>query len=40
MNTNEAHGSPQRLPEHTPRLDWAKLAPEAFKAMIRLDTAP
>ena len=39
MNTNEAHESLARLPEHTPRLDWAKLAPEAFKAMVRLDTA-
>ena len=39
MNTNEAHESPERLPEHAPRLDWTKLAPEAFKAMIRLDTA-
>ncbi|MEU5709915.1 carboxymuconolactone decarboxylase family protein [Streptomyces flaveolus] len=39
MNTNEARESNQRLPEHAPRLDWAKLAPEAFKAMIRLDTA-
>jgi AhpD family alkylhydroperoxidase len=38
MTTNEAQ-SAQRLPEHTPRLDWAKLAPEAFKAMVRLDTA-
>lgn len=36
---NEAYESTTRLPEHTPRLDWAKLAPEAFKAMIRLDTA-
>ncbi|MET7860366.1 carboxymuconolactone decarboxylase family protein [Streptomyces sp. NPDC005318] len=39
MTMNEAHESTTRLPEHTPRLDWAKLAPEAFKAMIRLDTA-
>ncbi|MFB6704162.1 carboxymuconolactone decarboxylase family protein [Streptomyces sp. NPDC056333] len=39
MNTNEAHESPERLPEHAPRLDWTTLAPEAFKAMIRLDTA-
>jgi AhpD family alkylhydroperoxidase len=38
MTTNEAQ-STQRLPEHAPRLDWAKLAPEAFKAMVRLDTA-
>ncbi|MCX5097565.1 hypothetical protein OOK36_54970 [Streptomyces sp. NBC_00365] len=29
MSTNEAHGSPPRFPEHTCRLDWAKLAPEA-----------
>jgi AhpD family alkylhydroperoxidase len=33
MTTNE------RLPEHAPRLDWAKLAPEAYRAMIRLDAA-
>src|ERR1700710_837468 len=39
MTTNETIEGKQRLPEHTPRLDWAKLAPEAFKAMIRLDTA-
>ncbi|MHB9848190.1 carboxymuconolactone decarboxylase family protein [Streptomyces krungchingensis] len=38
MNTNEAHESPKRLSAHTPRLDWATLAPEAFKAMVRLDT--
>ena len=29
----------ERLPEHTPRLDWMKLAPDVFKAMLRLDTA-
>ncbi|WP_420716505.1 hypothetical protein [Streptomyces sp. H27-H1] len=28
-----------RLPEHTPRLAWAKLAPEVYQAMVRLDTA-
>ncbi|MEV0072075.1 MULTISPECIES: carboxymuconolactone decarboxylase family protein [unclassified Amycolatopsis] len=28
-----------RLPEHAPRLDWMKLAPDVFKAMLRLDTA-
>jgi AhpD family alkylhydroperoxidase len=39
MTTNETIEGKQRLPEHAPRLDWAKLAPEAFKAMIRLDTA-
>jgi AhpD family alkylhydroperoxidase len=39
MTTNEAPATIDRLPEHAPRLDWAALAPEAFKAMIRLDTA-
>jgi AhpD family alkylhydroperoxidase len=39
MTTNEAQERKERLPEHTPRLDWMKLAPEAYKAMIRLDTA-
>ncbi|MFJ2397774.1 carboxymuconolactone decarboxylase family protein [Streptomyces sp. NPDC087843] len=37
-NTDSLDGV-DRLPEHTPRLDWAELAPEAFKAMVRLDTA-
>jgi AhpD family alkylhydroperoxidase len=36
MTTNNAG---QSNPEHTPRLDWMKLAPEAYKAMIRFDTA-
>ena len=26
-------------PEHSPRLDWAQLAPEVYKAMVRLDAA-
>ncbi|MFJ9725284.1 carboxymuconolactone decarboxylase family protein [Streptomyces sp. NPDC101209] len=26
-------------PEHTPRLNWAALAPDVFKAMLRLDAA-
>jgi AhpD family alkylhydroperoxidase len=26
-------------PEHSPRLAWAKLAPEVYKAMIKLDAA-
>ncbi|MDG4862302.1 carboxymuconolactone decarboxylase family protein [Streptomyces sp. T-3] len=26
-------------PEHTPRLNWAKLAPDVYKAMIKLDAA-
>src|SRR4051812_10305036 len=33
MTTNE------RLPERGPRIDLAKLAPDVFKALIRLDTA-
>jgi AhpD family alkylhydroperoxidase len=33
MTTNE------RLPENAPRIDLAKLAPDVFKALIRLDTA-
>jgi AhpD family alkylhydroperoxidase len=39
MTTNEAQVSKQHLPEHPSRLDWAKLAPEAYRAMIRLDAA-
>ncbi|MEU2621247.1 carboxymuconolactone decarboxylase family protein [Streptomyces sp. NPDC007157] len=26
-------------PEHTPRLAWSELAPDVFRAMVRLDTA-
>jgi AhpD family alkylhydroperoxidase len=33
MTTNE------HLPENPPRIDLAKLAPDVFKALIRLDTA-
>ncbi|WP_030682545.1 carboxymuconolactone decarboxylase family protein [Streptomyces cellulosae] len=29
----------QYAPETAPRLDWATLAPDVYKAMIRLDTA-
>ncbi|MFF3288130.1 carboxymuconolactone decarboxylase family protein [Streptomyces sp. NPDC003023] len=32
--TNEANA-----PEHTPRLPWAELAPDVYKAMVRLDQA-
>jgi AhpD family alkylhydroperoxidase len=39
MTTNEVRETKDRLEEHAPRLDWATLAPEAYKAMIRLDTA-
>ncbi|WP_328670300.1 carboxymuconolactone decarboxylase family protein [Streptomyces sp. NBC_00322] len=33
-NENQSHA-----PEHTPRLPWAKLAPEVYKAMVKLDAA-
>jgi AhpD family alkylhydroperoxidase len=39
MTTNEAPESTERLPEHASRLDWGKLVPEAYRAMVRLDTA-
>jgi AhpD family alkylhydroperoxidase len=39
MTTSETHNDTAYVQEHTPRLDWAALAPEAYKAMIRLDTA-
>ena len=33
-----AHEAPY-APEHSPRLDWAKHAPEVYKTMVRLDAA-
>ncbi len=36
MTTNE---NTAYAPEHTPRLQWAKHAPEVYKAMIGLDAA-
>jgi hypothetical protein len=30
MTTNDVQESKERLPEHAPRLVWAKLAPEAW----------
>jgi AhpD family alkylhydroperoxidase len=39
MTTTDITETTTRLHEHTQRLDWMKLAPEVFKAMIRLDTA-
>ncbi|WP_431034114.1 carboxymuconolactone decarboxylase family protein [Streptomyces sp. P6-2-1] len=39
MTNNENTAATTRLPEHTPRLNFAKLAPEFYRAMIRLDTA-
>jgi AhpD family alkylhydroperoxidase len=35
----DAQENKSLLPEHTPRLDMAKLAPEVYKAMVRLDAA-
>jgi AhpD family alkylhydroperoxidase len=32
-------GTTRYAPEHAPRLDWAKLAPDVYKAMIKLDAA-
>ncbi|MFD3912526.1 carboxymuconolactone decarboxylase family protein [Streptomyces sp. NPDC058603] len=34
-----ADGAKAYAPEHSPRLDMAKLAPEVYKAMVRLDAA-
>jgi AhpD family alkylhydroperoxidase len=39
MTMTELRESTERLPEHTPRMDLAKLAPEVYQAMIRLDGA-
>jgi AhpD family alkylhydroperoxidase len=39
MTTTTPLVDQQRLPEHTQRLDWMTLAPDVFKAMLRLDTA-
>ena len=39
MTITEEHASQPLMTEHTQRLDWMTLAPEVFKAMIRLDTA-
>ncbi|MEV6178879.1 carboxymuconolactone decarboxylase family protein [Streptomyces sp. NPDC052016] len=37
--TPETATTVEYAPEHTPRLAWAELAPDVFKAMIRLDAA-
>ncbi|GHK00570.1 alkyl hydroperoxide reductase AhpD [Streptomyces sp. Y2F8-2] len=37
MNENTA--TVEYAPEHTPRMAWAKHAPEVFKTMVRLDAA-
>ncbi|MEV7981943.1 carboxymuconolactone decarboxylase family protein [Streptomyces sp. NPDC086519] len=31
--------TPQYAPEHSPRLPWSELAPDVYRAMVRLDTA-
>ncbi|MFD5427320.1 carboxymuconolactone decarboxylase family protein [Streptomyces sp. NPDC127084] len=39
-HTRHEHGENHELsPEHAPRMEWAKHAPEVYKAMIRLDAA-
>ncbi|GGX67653.1 carboxymuconolactone decarboxylase family protein [Streptomyces minutiscleroticus] len=40
MTTNEnTSATTAYAPEHTPRLEMAKLAPDVYKAMVRLDAA-
>ncbi|MFJ3695591.1 carboxymuconolactone decarboxylase family protein [Streptomyces sp. NPDC090052] len=39
MTDTAASADSSYLPEHTPRLHMAKLAPEVYKAMINLDAA-
>ncbi|WP_406332401.1 carboxymuconolactone decarboxylase family protein [Streptomyces sp. NBC_00203] len=37
--TDETDKTAKYAPEHSPRLPWAKLAPDVYKAMIKLDAA-
>ncbi|WP_329451149.1 carboxymuconolactone decarboxylase family protein [Streptomyces sp. NBC_01724] len=40
MTTNEHnHPTSDYAPEHSPRMQWAELTPDVFKAMVRLETA-
>jgi AhpD family alkylhydroperoxidase len=39
MTTTDVRETQHLQPEHAPRLDLAKLAPEVYQAMIRLDAA-
>ena len=39
MTTTKAQTSADRRHEHGSRLDWEKLAPSAYQAMVRLDVA-
>jgi AhpD family alkylhydroperoxidase len=36
--SHEDHDQMPLLGEHTPRFDWMSLAPDVFKALVRLDT--
>ncbi|WEH40065.1 carboxymuconolactone decarboxylase family protein [Streptomyces sp. AM 2-1-1] len=36
---NHTHAPSEYAPEHTPRINWAELAPDVYKAMVRLDAA-
>ncbi|WP_327268503.1 carboxymuconolactone decarboxylase family protein [Streptomyces sp. NBC_01218] len=36
---NHTHAPSEFAPEHTPRINWAELAPDVYKAMVRLDAA-
>ncbi|MCS0637066.1 carboxymuconolactone decarboxylase family protein [Streptomyces sp. LP05-1] len=39
MGTGTAPAASSRAPEHTPRLTWAKHAPEVYKAMLQFSKA-
>ncbi|AQU66897.1 carboxymuconolactone decarboxylase family protein [Streptomyces niveus] len=39
MTTNESDHRHDRVPEHEPRLEWAKLAPDVAKAMYGFEKA-
>lgn len=39
IDTEKTTESVEYAPEHTPRMHWAKAAPEVYKAMVRLDAA-
>ncbi|MFD7949383.1 carboxymuconolactone decarboxylase family protein [Streptomyces sp. NPDC059744] len=39
MTNEHDHPTSEYAPEHSPRMQWAELAPDVFKAMVRLETA-
>ncbi|MFB7306325.1 carboxymuconolactone decarboxylase family protein [Streptomyces sp. NPDC056192] len=39
MTNEHNHPTSEYAPEHSPRMQWAELAPDVFKAMVRLETA-